>query len=78
MRLLIYFTCSTIVFLGAKLNSWFPGTVLPVEVKRTVAAAGVSDDTSLSPDLTATQNRPMALRSKYVYTPHSMGNSYAE
>ncbi len=37
-RNLIFFTCSTIVLLGgAKQNSWFPGTGLPVEVKRTVA-----------------------------------------
>ncbi len=36
MRLLIYFTCSTIVLLGAKQNSWFSGTGLPIEVKRTV------------------------------------------
>ncbi len=31
-----FFTCSTIVLLGAKQNSWFPGTGLPIEVKRTV------------------------------------------
>ena len=37
VRLLIFFTCSTIVFLGAKQNSWFPEGRLPVKVKRTVA-----------------------------------------
>ncbi len=36
VRLLIFFTCSTIVLLGAKQNSWFPGTGLPIEVKRTL------------------------------------------
>ena len=32
-----FFTCSTIVLLEAKQNSCFPGTGLPVEVKRTVS-----------------------------------------
>jgi hypothetical protein len=36
VRLLIFFTCSTIVLMGAKQNSWFPGTGSPIEVKRTV------------------------------------------
>jgi hypothetical protein len=36
VRLLIFFTCPTIVSLWAKRNSCFPGTGLPVEVKRTV------------------------------------------
>jgi len=31
-----FFTCSTIVLLGAKRNSWFPESGLPVEVKRSV------------------------------------------
>ena len=33
VRLLIFSSCSTIVSLGAKQNSLFPGTGLPVEVK---------------------------------------------
>ncbi len=39
---------------------------------------GVSDETSSSLDLTATQNRLMARRSKHVFTPRGMGNSYAK
>ena len=37
VRLLIFFTCPTIVSLGANQNSCCPGTGLPVEVKRIVA-----------------------------------------
>ena len=33
---LLFFTCSTIVLLGARQNSRFPGTRSPIEVKRTV------------------------------------------
>ncbi len=36
VRLLIFFTCSTIVLPGAKRKFGFPETGLPVEVKRTV------------------------------------------
>jgi hypothetical protein len=35
---LIFFTCPTVVSLGANQNSRFPGTGLPVEVKRTVCS----------------------------------------
>ena len=39
VRLHIFFTCPTIVSMGANWNSCFPGTGLPVEVKRTVDIA---------------------------------------